>query len=156
LPSSRSVTVGTPATAFANTSSATATGCHPSLVTPVAADFAYQTTDPTTNAVTGSPNTPVDIPAQSSQSFVFAITPSAAVAPSRSPWASSATTAPPPPSFGASIPSTSSAEAGPVPDIIALVALPPEREGFVDVQGPSGTDKFGVASVNVGSASPLS
>src|SRR5262245_324488 len=75
LPSSRSVQVGRPATAFAtliNTGSATATGCSLASITSVAASFTYQTTNPTTNAVTGTANSPTDIPAGQNQTFVFA------------------------------------------------------------------------------------
>jgi hypothetical protein len=159
LPSSRSVTVGTPATAFAtiiNTSGAMATGCRPSLATPLAADFAYQTTDSTTNTVTGSPNTPVAIPAQSSQSFVFAITPSAAVTPASLTMGFQCDNG----TAALLMPGVNtldfSAAAGPVADIVALVALPPEREGYVEIPGTSGTDVFGVASINVGSPGALS
>ena len=65
LPSSRSVQAGTPATAFAtiiNAGSVTATSCGISLLTAIPATFSFQTTNPLTNQVTGSPNTPVDIP----------------------------------------------------------------------------------------------
>ena len=58
-----------------------AIGCRIAPATHVAADFVYQTTDPTTNAVTGTPNALVDIPAGASQSFVFAFTPTAAFEP---------------------------------------------------------------------------
>jgi len=159
LPSSRSVTVGTPATAFAtiiNTSSAPATGCRPSLVTPVAAGFVYQTTDSTTNAVTGSPDTPVAIPAQASQSFVVAITPSAVVAPASLTMGFQCESG----TAAALLPGVHtlefSADAGPVADVVAMVALPPEREGYVDLPGTGGTDVFGVASINVGSPGALS
>src|SRR5262245_37980293 len=84
LPTSRSVLVGTPATAFAtiiNTGTSTATGCQISPGTTLPASFAFQTTDPTTNAVTGTVNTPADIPAHKAQTFVFAFTPTAAIAP---------------------------------------------------------------------------
>ena len=85
LPASRSVQVGTPATAFGtiiNTDTTSpATGCGIGLVSSVAADFAYQTTDPATNALTGTANTPVNIPAGASQSYVFALTPTADFAP---------------------------------------------------------------------------
>src|SRR5581483_11033850 len=78
LPASRSVQIGVSATAFAtiiNAGSATATACKLTPTTPVAATFTYQTTDPATNHVTGTANTPVDIAAGAAQSFVFAITP---------------------------------------------------------------------------------
>ena len=84
LPSSRSVQVGTTATAFAtiiNTSSATATACGLALLTSLPATFSYQTTNPATNQVIGSPNTPVNIAAGAAQSYVFALTPSAPIAP---------------------------------------------------------------------------
>ena len=56
LPSSRSVQVGVAATAFAtviNTTQAIAVGCSISPLTGIPASFVYQTTDPTTNQVTG-------------------------------------------------------------------------------------------------------
>jgi hypothetical protein len=84
LPGSRSVLVSLPATAFAiivNPSGATATGCSLSPVTGLPADFLYQTTDPLTNTLTGTPNTPVTIAPEASQSFLFAFTPMAAFPP---------------------------------------------------------------------------
>jgi hypothetical protein len=85
LPSSRSVEVGgTPATAFAtiiNSGSSAATGCAIVPVTSVPASFLYQTTNPATNALTGSPNTPVAIAAGGSQSFLIAFTPNAPFVP---------------------------------------------------------------------------
>jgi hypothetical protein len=65
LPSSRSPQVGgTPATAFAtiiNAGSSTATACGIAAVSFVPAKADYQTTDPRTNALTGTLNTPIDI-----------------------------------------------------------------------------------------------
>ena len=58
LPSSRSVQVGTPATAFAtiiNTASNMATGCTISPLTSIPATFTFQTTDPATNQLSSSP-----------------------------------------------------------------------------------------------------
>src|SRR5262249_19793047 len=84
LPSSRSVQVGTPATAFAtviNPGIPTAAGVGIALNTGVPGPFAYQTTDPNTNLVTGTPNTPVNIPAGGRQTFVIALTPTQAFAP---------------------------------------------------------------------------
>ena len=71
-------TLGTPTTAFAsviNASTVTATKCSIQLPAGVPADFKYQTTDPATNAPTGTANTPVDIPAGATKTFYFAITP---------------------------------------------------------------------------------
>ena len=84
LPSSRSVQVGTLATAFAtiiNAGQETATGCAISPISTIPATLSFQTTDPATNQVTGTPNTPVDIPPGAAQSFVFALTPTAPIAP---------------------------------------------------------------------------
>jgi hypothetical protein len=60
-----------------NTSSNPATGCSVGLPSSVPATFSYQTTNPATNQVTGSPNTPVNLNPGASQSFVFGITPTA-------------------------------------------------------------------------------
>ena len=84
LPNSRSVQVGSVATAFAtiiNAGQQLAMGCAISPITNIPAIFTYQTTDPATNQVTNSPNTAVDIPARAAQSFVFALTPTAPMAP---------------------------------------------------------------------------
>jgi glucose/arabinose dehydrogenase len=154
LPSSRSVAVGQPATAFAtmiNAGPVAATGCAVELASPIAAGFAFQTTDPATNLVTGSPNTPVSIPPQGSQSFVFAITPTAPLEPTvvalRFQCANAAA--------AAVIPGVDtlrlSAAPGPTPDLVALVALRP-GENAVSLPGAGGSDVFGVAAVNVGTA----
>src|SRR5262249_52821999 len=84
LPLSRSVQVGATATAFAtilNAGPGTASTCSIAPSTSVPASFAFQTTNSSTNALTGTPNTPVDIPQGQGQSFVIAFTPSAAFAP---------------------------------------------------------------------------
>jgi hypothetical protein len=84
LPSSRSVQVGIPAKAFAtiiNAGSVTATSCGISLVTAIPFTFSFQTTNPNTNQLTGTPNTPVNIPAGAAQSFVVAFTPTQAFGP---------------------------------------------------------------------------
>src|SRR5271170_7482691 len=84
LPSSRSVQVGNTATAFAtiiNGGPSALSGCAIVPVTTIPASFVYQTTNPATNALTGSPNTPASIAAGASQSFVIAFTPTAPFAP---------------------------------------------------------------------------
>jgi hypothetical protein len=78
LPSVRSVQVGYPATAFAtiiNVGAETAFGCSIEPATNVSATFLYQTTDQHTNQITGTPNTPVNIPPGGSQTFLIALTP---------------------------------------------------------------------------------
>src|SRR6202008_4993720 len=84
LPESRSVQVNGTATAFAtiiNTGANTATSCFIAPASGLTGSFVYQTTNPNTNAVIGSPNTPVNIAAGASQSFVIALTPTAAIVP---------------------------------------------------------------------------
>jgi hypothetical protein len=84
LPSSRSVQVGTTATAFAtiiNAGGVTATSCGIDLLSSIPANFSYQTSDPATNALIGTPNMPVDIAAGKLQTYVFSLTPSAPIAP---------------------------------------------------------------------------
>lgn len=84
LPSSRSVQVGTTATAFAtiiNAGTVTATSCGIQLLSTIPANFSYHTTDPATNALIGTPDTPVDIAAGRLQTYVFLLTPNAPIAP---------------------------------------------------------------------------
>jgi hypothetical protein len=78
--SALSGSLGTPVTAFASIINAGTVGaikCSIQLPAGVPADFKYQTTDPATNAPTGSPNTPVDIAGGATKTFYFAITPTA-------------------------------------------------------------------------------
>jgi hypothetical protein len=84
LPSSGSVQVDATATAFAtiiNAGAVTATSCGIALLSSIPASFSYQTTDPATNEVIGTPNTPVDIAASGLQTYVFSLTPNAPIAP---------------------------------------------------------------------------
>lgn len=79
LPITRSVQNGVTATAFATiinpaASGSTATGCGLRLGGASPAQFSYQTTNPATNAVTGTANTPVDLTAGAAQTFVFSVT----------------------------------------------------------------------------------
>jgi hypothetical protein len=79
-PISASSTLHTRTIAFAsilNAGTVAATKCSIQLPAGVPANFKYQTTDPTTNTPIGTVNTPVDIPAGATQSFYFAITPTA-------------------------------------------------------------------------------
>jgi hypothetical protein len=157
LPSSRSVQVGATATAFAtiiNTGSVSATGCGLSPLTSLPATFTYQTTDPATNQVTGAPNTPVNIAAGAAQSYVFALTPSAPVAPTDVQFSfDCANTDPAPINIGLNT-LLFSASVIPVPDIVAL-AVTPTNDGIVNIPGTNGTGVFAVAAVNVGASGSI-
>ena len=157
LPSSRSVQVGTPATAFAtiiNTDSNMATGCTISPITDIPATLTYQTTDPATNQVTGSRNTPVDIPAGAAQSFVFALTPTAPMAPTDVQLSFDCDNTDPAPVISGLNTLLFSASATPTPDIMALVATL-SGDGIVNIPGTNGTGVFALATVNMGAGDTI-
>src|SRR5262249_3396311 len=84
LPTSRSVQVGTPATAVAppiNVGQASAAGCSIPPLSNFAGTFVYQTPQPGPNKVPGFPNTAANIHPGAAQSFIFAITPTEPAAP---------------------------------------------------------------------------
>ena len=152
LPTSRSVQVGNAATAFAtiiNAGGATATECGIAPLTVVPSGFSYQTTDPVSNALTGTPNTAVDIDPGGSQTFVFAITPSAAFAPTDVELNFDCLNSEPAPTTPGLNTLLLSASSTPVADIIALAATP-TGDGNVNLPGTAGANAFAVATVNVG------
>jgi hypothetical protein len=149
LPSSRSVQVGTPATAFAtviNPGVGTAHGVGITLNTGVPATFTYQTTDPATNQITGTPDTPVDIPPGKSQTFVVALTPTSPFAPTDVAFAFGGGNAPVLSGIDTLLLSASTT---PVSDIVALAATA-GNTGIVNIPGAHGNGAFAVATVNVG------
>ena len=153
LPTSRSVQVGSAATAFAtiiNSGSAAATDCGIAPLTTVPADFAYQTTD-AANALVGTSDTAVDIAAGESQSYLFAFTPTAPFGPVDVQLAfDCANTDPAAVTLGLNT-LLLVADSGPVPDIVALAATL-SGDGIVDV---AGTGAFSVATVNVGAEASI-
>jgi lysophospholipase L1-like esterase len=154
LPGSGSAQVGTPVTAFAtiiNTGPGAATGCSISPVTSIAADFLYQTTDPATNALTGTPNTPVDIAEGAAQSFILAFTPTAPFAPVDVELKFDCSNTTPAASSSGLNTLLLSASATAVPDIVAL-AVTPTGDGIVRMTTASPDAAFAVATVNVGNA----
>jgi probable HAF family extracellular repeat protein len=156
LPASRSVQVGNTATAFAsiiNAGSATAHKCGILQISPTAANFVYQTTNPQTNALTGTPNTPVDIPAGATQSYVFAYTPTGAFAPNDTELGFGCADATPAAIISGVNTLLLSGSTTPVPDIVALAAS--GDPGIVDIPGASGSGAFAVATVNVGTAAAI-
>lgn len=159
LPGSRAVQLGKTATIFAtilNAGSSALAGCRIALPAdaPPGLALSYQTTAPSTNAPTGTPDTPVNIPANGGlQTFVIAFT------------AADATTAVGMPlDFGcagaapvAVVPGVDTVDLvvspTPIADIIALAATPTDN-GIVAIP-QAGTAAFAVASANVGVAGPI-
>lgn len=139
LPSGRSVRVGTPATAFAsviNVGTETATACSISPVTDVPGVFLYQTTDPTTNALTGTTGTPADIGPNGLQTYMFAFTPTAPFPPTQIELRFDCTNTEPAEIVPGLNTFSLMASETPVPDILALAAtqsndgvlhIPPRR-----------------------------
>ena len=112
--------------------------------------FLYQTTDPATNALTGTPNTPVNIAPGQLQTFLIALTPQAPILPTEVAFNFAGTnTAPVVPLVGINT-LLLSASVSDVPDIIALAAAL-GNNGIVDVSAAnSNSGAFAVATFNVG------
>jgi hypothetical protein len=152
LPASRSVSVGGTATAFATIINAGATmaeGCTLAPSTALPGHFVFQTTHPATNAVTGTANTPINVPAGGVQSFVIAFRPYAAFSPVDFQLEFSCYNAP---AAGVTVGLNTlllSASSTPVPDVVALAATV-TGDGIANIPGVSGDGAFAVASVNVG------
>jgi hypothetical protein len=158
LPTSRSVAVNVPATAFAtiinSSSSSSATGCRIQPISNIPATFAYQTTNPADNSLIGTVNTPIDIPPGVAQSFVIALTPTAPFDPTEVRFSFSCeNTNVAPINIGLDT-LLLSGSATPVPDVIALGATA-GNNGIVDIPGVVGTGAFAVAAANVGAGGTI-
>jgi hypothetical protein len=157
LPASRSVRVGTPATAFAtviNIGHNPAIGCVIGLKTNILAAFNYQTTHPATNQPIGTPNTPVNIAAGGFQTFLISITPTAPISPTDVAINFNCTNS----ESAAVIVGLNtlllSASNTPTPDIVALAATP-SNDGIANISGLTGPGVFAVATVNVGASGSI-
>jgi hypothetical protein len=154
LPGSRSVAVGTPATAFAtirNLGPEDATGCRIALATSIPAALTYQTTDPATNTVTGAPNTPVDMGSFTSQTFVIAITPNGPIPPTEVGFRFECETGQPATTVTGVNTLLLSASVTPTADVVAIALLPAGASTlFVDPTSHQGA--FALAAVNVGAS----
>lgn len=155
LPSGRSVQVGQAATAFASIANQSRTGiaqgCGISPITSVPATFVYQTTDPATNLLTGTVNTPIDIIGGGFQSYFFAFDAVTNVLPPTNVELSfDCLNTEPARVFAGFNTFLLSASAISVPDIIALTT------GLVDVKATGGISNFfGIASVNLGATGDI-
>ena len=159
LPTSRSVQVGVPATIFAtiinSSSTQTATGCRIHPLSSIPATFVYQTTDPATNSLTGTLNTPADIPPTRWQSFVIALTPTGVFGPTDVRFGFTCTnTNVAPINIGLDT-LLLSGSTTPVPDVIALGATL-KNDGIVDISTTTKLGVFAVAAANVGAGGGIS
>lgn len=153
LPSSRSGQVGSPITVYAtiaNGNEEDATACGIELLSIIAADFSYQTTDPATNTPTGTPDTPVDIAAGGSQSFIITLTPIGEIVPTDVEFRFDCEGFFPAPTETGLNTLFMSASLTPIPDIFAR-AKTTNNEGIVDLPAASlGTGIFSIATTNAG------
>jgi photosystem II stability/assembly factor-like uncharacterized protein len=152
LPSSRSVQVGTTATAFAtiiNAGGTAACGTGIALASAIPATFKYNTTDCATNAVTGADNAPVDIAPGAPACYVVSITPTGPFAPTEVAFTFAGSNTLPVATLVAINTLLMSASTTPVPDIVALAATV-TNDGIVHLPGPMGAGAFAVATSNLG------
>jgi poly(3-hydroxybutyrate) depolymerase len=157
LPSSRSVMVGTAASAFVtviNAGQVTATNVGISVVTPMPATFSFQTTDPATNKLTGTPNTPVDIAAGQGQTYVISFTPTAPFVPTDATLDYAGTNTQPMVTLTGLNTLLLSSSVTPVPDVVALAATL-ANDGIVNIPGPTGTGIFSLATTNLGASGSI-
>ncbi|MBK1645444.1 hypothetical protein CKO25_12470 [Thiocapsa imhoffii] len=151
LPAARAVAVGQPASAFANlinTGSATAEGCSIGLPEEIAATFIYQATD-AENRPVGIPNTPVDLPPDASQGFVFSITPTGPLATTDIPLLFKCENAGWAPSQSFVNTLTLTAMDSAPPDLLAI-GVTPSGDGVVRLNGAAGIGVFATAAINLG------
>jgi hypothetical protein len=152
LPSSRSVQVGTTATAFVtiiNAGPNTAFAVGISLASPILATFTFAQTSCATNAVIGADNVPVDIGPGGQACYVISITPTAPLAPTEVVFNFAGTNTDPVATLIAINTLLMSASPTPVPDIVALAATA-TNDGILHLPGPAGAGAFAVATSNVG------
>lgn len=150
LPSSRSVEVGSPATAFATVinTGQDATGCAISPSSTVPAAFSFQATNGA-NQLTGTPNAPVTIQAGAAQSFVFSFTPTGPFGAQDLPLLFLCANTTAAPVFIGLDTLLLSGSTTPVPDVIALAATL-SNDGIVDIPGVNSSGVFVVATENIG------
>jgi hypothetical protein len=157
LPTSRSVVVGRTATVFAtliNGGATQATACSIAPTGTLQAGFSYQTTNPATNASTGSPNSPVNLAPGAAQSFIISFTPTAVLAPTNVALGFSCANSPVAASTSGVNTLLLSASATATPDVVALAATA-SGDGILHITGATGSGAFAVASVNVGSGGAI-
>jgi sugar lactone lactonase YvrE len=159
LPGSRSVELGNAVTIFAttiNSGTNALANCQIALgaVPPAGLTLDFQTTDPATNALTGTPDTPVTIAGNNGvQSFLVSFHSTAAFSALAVPLDFSCNDAPPAVTVTGVNTVDLAFSATPVADIIALAATS-TQDGIVKLPN-GGAGAFAVASANLGVTAPI-
>ena len=157
LPLSRSAQIDRTVTAFAtilNANTVAATNCSIAPITPFFAGFYFYATDPTTNAITGERNAPVNIPPGGGASFVFALTPHEVTDSLDIKLRFDCDNTEPATVFTGINTLLLSAANVPPPDIVALAATG-TGDGVLRIPDIANPGAFAVASVNVGASGSL-
>jgi alpha-tubulin suppressor-like RCC1 family protein len=156
LPTARSIATGATATAFAtmiNTGAVAATACSLALPPGFPANFSYQITN-ATNALTGTPDTPVNIAAGAAQGFFLAVTPLVDLNSTELAIVFDCTNTP----TTITVPGLNtlllSASSTPSPDLISIGSTP-SGDGIASIPGATGSTAFGAATVNIGAAGTI-
>ncbi len=159
LPYARSTTLDRPASAFAtllNTSDTPAIGCSIQMPAGLSVSSLVQFRAATTTNVIDPAfalNQPVDIAANNSRNFVFAITPAAAFSADIPLVFFCQNRAPAPTQVGLNT-FALSASATAKPDLLTIGATP-SGDGIVTIPGEIGTTLFAAAAVNIGAAGSI-
>ena len=158
LPSARSTTVGQPATAFAtiiNSGDAETTNCRLELLNSglnaINATFSYQTTTPA-NALTGTPNTPINIGAGIVQNYIFSLTPNGVFTETAAIIdfvCDNGVRA----AYRPGLTDFTLSSDGNAPDILAIGSTI-SNDGIAVVTTPTGFIPFALSAVNIGSGNP--
>ncbi len=111
--------------------------------------FRFQATDPLTNALTGLPNTPVDIEPGGARTFAFALQASEEVPQTELGLVFGCENTAKTETVSGVNTFSFSASGAPVPDIVAVAATL-NNDGIVNIPANPGTGVFAVATVNVG------
>ncbi|HAQ33949.1 MAG: hypothetical protein CMF74_15250 [Maricaulis sp.] len=155
LPNARSVTVGTPATAFATVINPAGfgvggTNCRIAPPAEFNGSFTFRRTDPGTNAPIGTDNEAVSIAPGASQTYVLALTPGNVMNGVELTPVFLCDNIRPTSEISGVTSLTVSASAAPTADIISVAATP-SANGILDVP-LGGARAFSVAAVNIGAA----
>jgi hypothetical protein len=157
LPTSRSVKVNTPATAFMTVLAVSNDGsvgqnCSIAMATGIPAQFSYQATNPANNAPVGSPNQPFTVTPGVGSTFIFTVTPTAVFNPTQLAFNVSCSNATAAAVYTDINTLLISSSATPPVDMIAISATA-TGDGVVHLNDGSGA--FAISTANVGSAGAI-